>query len=147
MEGGSVSGCIVSPPRPPLPRKDTLRSQPSGPRSVTLFGNEVNADQLDLMTSAKSLFPNTVTFPGSEGEGVNRQWGQHSKTPSGTDPSPYSIFFSPFWGEGGTPTAYGGSQARGQTGAGAAGLHHSHSNTGHEQSLRPAPQLTAMPDP
>ena len=29
-----------------------------------------------------------------------------------------------------TPIAYGGSQSRGQIGAVAAGLHHSHSNTG-----------------
>ena len=42
---------------------------------------------------------------------------------------------------------YGGSQARGQTGATAAGLHHSHSKTKSESYLRPAPQLTSMPDP
>ena len=35
------------------------------------------------------------------------------------------------------PTAYGGSQAMGLIGAVAAGLHHSHSNTGSELSLRP----------
>ena len=45
------------------------------------------------------------------------------------------------------PTAYGGSQARGPTGAVAAGLHHSHSNAGSELRLRPTPQLTAMLDP
>ena len=45
------------------------------------------------------------------------------------------------------PTAYGGSQARGQIGATAAGLCHSHSNTGSEQHLQPTPQLMAMPDP
>jgi len=44
-------------------------------------------------------------------------------------------------------TAYRGSQARGLIGAVAAGLHHSHSNVGSELSLRPTPQLTAMPDP
>ena len=43
--------------------------------------------------------------------------------------------------------AYGGSQARGQIRAIAAGLHHSHSNAGSEPRLRPAPQLTATPDP
>ena len=42
--------------------------------------------------------------------------------------------------------AYGGSQARGRTGATAAGLHHSHSNAGSELCLRPTPQLKAMPD-
>ena len=45
------------------------------------------------------------------------------------------------------PTAYGGSQARGQIGAVAAGLHHSHSHTRSEPCLRPPPQLMAMPDP
>ena len=45
------------------------------------------------------------------------------------------------------PVAYGSSQARGQNGAAAAGLHHSHSNAGSEQHLRPIPQLTAILDP
>jgi len=40
-----------------------------------------------------------------------------------------------------TPTAYGGSQARGQI------LHHSHSNGGFMPRLQPTPQLTATPDP
>ena len=43
--------------------------------------------------------------------------------------------------------AYGGSQARGRTGATAAGLQHSHSNIGFEPCLRPTPQLMAMLDP
>ena len=38
-------------------------------------------------------------------------------------------------------SAHGGSQDRGLTGAGAVGLHHSHSNAGSE------PQLMAMLDP
>ena len=45
------------------------------------------------------------------------------------------------------PTACGGSQARGQTGATAVGPHHSHSNAWIELHLQPTPQLTAMPDP
>ena len=44
------------------------------------------------------------------------------------------------------PEAYGHSQARGLTGAAAAGLHHSHSNTGSEPRLQSTPQLTATPD-
>ena len=44
------------------------------------------------------------------------------------------------------PTAYGGSQARGQIGATAAGLHHSHNNAGSEPHLQPTSQLTATPD-
>ena len=43
--------------------------------------------------------------------------------------------------------AYGSSQARGPIGAIAAGLQHSHSNTGSEACPGPTPQLTAMPDP
>ena len=45
------------------------------------------------------------------------------------------------------PVAYGSSQARGQIGATAACLHHSHSNRGSEPHLQPTPQLAAMPDP
>jgi len=45
------------------------------------------------------------------------------------------------------PMAYGGSQARGPVGATAAGLRHSHSNTGSKPRLRPTPQLMAMLDP
>ena len=41
------------------------------------------------------------------------------------------------------PTAYGGSQARGQIIATAAGLHHSHNHTRSEPCLQPTPQLTA----
>ena len=46
-----------------------------------------------------------------------------------------------------TPTAYGSSQGRDQTGAIAAGLPHSHRNTRSESRLQPTPQLTAMLDP
>ena len=44
------------------------------------------------------------------------------------------------------PAAYGGSQARGLIGAVAAGLLHSHSDTGSEPRVRPTPQLTAKLD-
>ena len=44
------------------------------------------------------------------------------------------------------PTAYGGSQARGRIGAVATGQRQSHSNSGSEPRLQPAPQLTATPD-
>ena len=44
-----------------------------------------------------------------------------------------------------TPTAYGGSQARGRIRAAAASLHHSHSNAGSEPHLQPTSQLMAMP--
>ena len=42
-------------------------------------------------------------------------------------------------------SAYGRSQVRGQSGAAAAGLHHS--NCRSESHLRTTPQLMAMPDP
>ena len=44
------------------------------------------------------------------------------------------------------PAAYGNYQTRGQTGAAAAGVHHSHSNAGSEQHLQPTPELAAMLD-
>ena len=46
-----------------------------------------------------------------------------------------------------TPEAYGGSQARDQIGAVAAGLCHSHSNTRSKLCLQPTPQLMVMLNP
>ena len=46
-----------------------------------------------------------------------------------------------------TPAAFGGSQARGQIGAAAGALHHSHSNARSELHLGPTPQFTTMLDP
>ena len=46
-----------------------------------------------------------------------------------------------------TPMAYGGSQARGQIGVVAAGLHHSHINVRSKLRLRHTPELMATPDP
>ena len=57
------------------------------------------------------------------------------------------FYFCLFAISGGAPVANGGSQARGQVGAIAAGLHQSHSKARSELRLRPTPQLTAMPDP
>ena len=45
------------------------------------------------------------------------------------------------------PEAYGNSQARGRIRATAAGLHHSHSNSGSRPCLQPTSQLTATRDP
>ena len=60
----------------------------------------------------------------------------------------YLLFFWSFFVfSRAAPTAYGGSHARGQIGAVASGLHHSHSNSGSGLPLQPTPQLTAMPDP
>ena len=46
-----------------------------------------------------------------------------------------------------TSVSYGSSQAKGQTGGTAAGLHHSHSNTRSEPHLQPTPPLTETLDP
>ena len=67
------------------------------------------------------------------------------------DPPPneysYSILFFFFFGLfRAASEVYGGSQARGRIGAGAPGLHHSHSNAKSELSLPPTPQLMAMVD-
>ena len=57
------------------------------------------------------------------------------------------IFFCLFAFSRAAPAAHGGSQARSQIGAVAAGLGQSHSNAGFELGLQPKPQLTATPDP
>ena len=45
------------------------------------------------------------------------------------------------------PAAYRSTQGRGLIGPTAAGLTHSHSNTGSELHLQPTLQLMSMPDP
>ena len=58
-----------------------------------------------------------------------------------TDEGTKTFFFFSFLGSN-LWQACGSSQARGQIGAAAAGLHHSHSNAGSEPCLNPTPQLT-----
>ena len=58
-----------------------------------------------------------------------------------------SFFFFSFFLFRAASVAYGSSQVKGLTGATAAGLYHSHSNTGPEPHLGPTPQLMATPDP
>ena len=55
----------------------------------------------------------------------------------------FFFFFSPLFRA--APSAHGSSQARGRTGATAAGLHHSNGKS--EPHLWPSRQLMAMPDP
>ena len=55
------------------------------------------------------------------------------------------FFFPAFFSLMAEPVAPGSSQARGQIGASAAGLHHS--NAGSKPCLQLTPQLTAIPDP
>ena len=57
----------------------------------------------------------------------------------------FFFFFGLFGISWAAPAAYGGSQAGGLIGAVAAS--HSHSHMGSKPSLRPTPQLTAIPDP
>ena len=57
----------------------------------------------------------------------------------------FILFFCLFAFSRATPMAHGGSQARGRIGAIATG--YSHINAGSKPRLRPAPQLTAMPEP
>ena len=57
------------------------------------------------------------------------------------------FFFCLFAFSRAAPAAHGNSQARGRVECTAAGLPHSHSNATSELLLRPAPQLTATPDP
>ena len=59
----------------------------------------------------------------------------------------YLFIFCLFVFSRAAPMAYGGSQARGPVGAAAAGLYHSHSNTGSEPCLQPTPQLMATSEP
>ena len=58
----------------------------------------------------------------------------------------FFFFFGLFAFSRATPTAYGGSQARGLIRSVAAGLRQSHSNVGSKPRLQPTPQLTATPD-
>ena len=70
-------------------------------------------------------------------------WGGSKKSLSHTHTYTH-FFFELFRGE---PLAYGSSQARGQIGALAVSLHHSHSNVGSEPCLGLTPQLMVMPNP
>ena len=64
-----------------------------------------------------------------------------------TKPSMWWWVFAFFVFLGPPPQAHISSQSRGQIGAVAAGLRHSHSNLGSKPCLQPTPQLTAMADP
>ena len=59
----------------------------------------------------------------------------------------FFFFFFTFCLFRAVPVAHGGSEAKGQIGPTATGLHHSQSNVGFKLHLRPTPQLMATPDP
>ena len=62
--------------------------------------------------------------------------------------SNYFFFFSVLYGKADfSDLTYGSSQARGQTGAAAAGLHHSHNKIASEPHLLPISQFSATLDP
>ena len=63
------------------------------------------------------------------------------------DPLFFYLFFCLYLFFRAAPVAHGGSQARGQIGALAASLCHSHGNAGSKPCLQPTPQLMAIPDP
>ena len=99
--------------------------------------------------NAPSLMPAFLWGTGSEGPGQERSTRAEGVFTSLHHPvvcrdKAYNclVFF-----EGGTPTAYGSSQARGQIRATAASLYLSHNNMGSQPPLQPTPQLMAMPDP
>ena len=71
--------------------------------------------------------------------------GDQTYTSTATQATAVRFFFFFFFRA--TPSAYGGSQARGRIRATAAGLHHSHRNAGPKLCLQPTPQLKATPDP
>ena len=112
---------------------------------ITVLGNLV-------VRNVKCKFPGVSPVPFSVHQFTGVQGSR------GSCPGPYlsklsndtwqitSFSFSFFCLFRASPTAYGGSQARGRIRAATASLHHSHSNTRSEPRLQPAPRLTAMGD-
>ena len=94
------------------------------------------------------LFSSLGRSPSVLGEGTERKGEKHSRGEGGKE-GRYFIFilfiYTFIYLFRATPSAYGGSQARGRIGAIAAALHHSHTNTRSEPCLRPTPQLMATP--
>ena len=93
---------------------------------------------------ATSLFPVGLFLLGHDGNSwvsLNKQYERKGWGHSRSNDSPPQSFSRA------TSAAYGGSQARGQIGAVATGLHYSHSNAWSEPSLQSTPQLTATLDP
>ena len=106
------------------------------------------------LTRAQTWAPaviRTLTLPNfwpAEPSGNSLEWVSErvcfSLSLSLSLPSFLSFFLSFFRA---IPTAYGSSQVTGQIGDAATGLYHSQSNARSQLSLRPTPQLIAMPDP
>ena len=78
-------------------------------------------------------------------KGKNKNNKNTHKNPQKTS-LPQTETFSFFGLFRAAPPAYGSSQARGQIGAVATSLHHSHSNAGSKLCLQHTPQLMAMLD-
>ena len=77
---------------------------------------------------------------------VQKMWQKSRDGNKAWESDNWAFFFLFFFLFTAKPMAYGGSQARGLTGATAASLHHSHSNARSESRLQPTPQLTATLD-
>ena len=100
---------------------------------------------MHVSNEAKVTLPFAVLCKVSWEQGVGRQWtlfGHHDPHLDSAFPGHFFCFLFRA-----VRAAYGSSQARGQIGAAAASLHHSHSNARSEPHLSSTTQLTAMPDP
>ena len=107
----------------------------------------VGITALDLHAWCRGLSPVRAGARGAVFLLCSQVHSRHSLTAE-VPSRPFLFFFFFFFAfSRAAPVAYGGSQARGLIRAVAAGLYHSHSNSGSEPCLRPTPQLTAMPDP
>ena len=94
--------------------------------------------------SNKSACYLMVLQPGGKGLLSDPEGPHWTEMDKGHLPGLFFFFFCLFRA---APKAYGGSQARGQIGATASGLRHSHSNIRPEPHLQPTSQLMATPDP
>ena len=108
-----------------------LRSSPSSVYSFSVLRYPVLPDLLWSSLCQIIPYPSPQTPPDTVPFSQFTDWG--------------SLYFCFLFSA--TPRAYGSSQARGQIGAAAASLRHSHSKAESKHHLQPTPQLTATPDP
>ena len=118
---------------PQLPTYTTATAMPDPPHVCDVYHSSRQHWILNLLSNARDW---TCIF--MDTSGVHYHWAMMG-TPK------MSFFWGVFLGL--HPQHKEGSQARGQMGATAAGLCHSHSNSGSELCLWPTSQLRAMPDP
>ena len=81
-----------------------------------------------------------LTYAMGAAQKKKKNWGsRHGAAVTKTDKSGLFVCFCKFAFSWAVPAAYGGSQARGRSGAVATGVHQSHSNAGSESCLQPIP--------